>query len=249
MIKLSSSPPLAPRLPFSLQSEAPKPYVCWFRFAPVASSLSAYHKPWWYWSDVNPNLAIEPGASHCMENGPYFSIQGKSSQSWTMPSQLLDKPNEQIIGFPFVRYIAIPIEPAGRTYLDQMVAWKNHCISHYISLFIPCICSINIFHFKSIKNYGINISILDEYISNISLDVYSHQKSSNCTSHCRPVIFPWSPPWSPPVTPGDLLLEACRWPRCGNRAELGTKWSWKHGGFRHAKREIADQSRQMIIIH
>ena len=114
---------------------------------------------------MNPNLAIEPGASHCMENGQYFSIQGKSSQSWTMPSRLLDKPNEQIIGFPFVRYIAIPIEPAGRTYLDQMVA----CIPLHIPLYLI------LYPMHSQYKY---------------IPFQIHQKSSNCTSHCRPPDLP-----------------------------------------------------------
>ena len=166
---------------------------------------------------MNPNLAIEPGASHCMENGQYFSIQGKSSQSWTMPSRLLDKPNEQIIGFPFVRYIAIPIEPAGRTYLDQMVA----CIPLHIPLYLI------LYPMHSQYKY---------------IPFQIRQKSSNCTSHCRPPDLPPDIPgyiyfviivqatqrvntlvFQLFVTPGDLLLEACRWPRCGNRAELGTK--------------------------
>ena len=46
----------------------PPSYVCWFRFAPVTSSLFAYYKPYWNWSCVNPNLAISwPGASLIVE--------------------------------------------------------------------------------------------------------------------------------------------------------------------------------------
>ena len=39
------------------------PVISWFRFTPVTTSLFAFHKPEWNWSDVH--LSYRTGASHC----------------------------------------------------------------------------------------------------------------------------------------------------------------------------------------
>ena len=78
----------------------PPPVISWFRFAPVTSSLFAYHKPEWNWSYVHQLNAIERGphivyiyisiymevfmGNHRYHMDPYSGAESREWGKWSM---------------------------------------------------------------------------------------------------------------------------------------------------------------------